>query len=135
MTAIFSQGRRKLKFERILTSTRTQKNMGDMKTALGLAPGALGRFAICLSLKDRSIPNPDEYNEDGTELPPHVLFGEHERVYHALFLNRLKRDRLDPELYLNSMLRAHLNRGFISLKLRIKTLGDFYTLVREERLT
>ncbi len=131
MTAIFSQGRRKLKFERMLTSTRTQKNMGEMKLALGLAPGALGRFAICLSLKDSSVPNPDEYNEDGTELPPHVLFGAHERVYHALFINRLKRDGLDPELHLNSMLRAHLNRGFISLKLRVRTLGDFYALARE----
>ena len=32
-----------------------------------------------------------------------------------LMLNRLKKDGLDPELYLQKMTRAHLNRGAIAL--------------------
>ena len=48
-------------------------------------------------------------------------------------LNRLKTDRLDPELYLNEMTRAHLNRGVIALMPRINDLSNFYELVKEER--
>ena len=102
-----------------------------MKT--GLTPNILARFAICISIKDRSVPNPDEFNDEGSELTPNVLFGEHEQIYLALMLNRLKTDRLDPELYLNEMTRAHLNRGVIALGPRINDLSNFYELVKEER--
>lgn len=86
-----------------------------------------------MSIKEKSIPNPDEFNESGSEFTPSVLFGEHEPIYHALMLNRLKNDKLDPELYLNKMTRSHLNRGVISLAPRINDLSDFYELVKEER--
>jgi len=86
-----------------------------------------------MSLKDPSIPNPDEFNQDGSELTPAVLFGEHEQIYLALMLNRLKKDKLDPEIYLQKMTRAHLNRGAIALWPRINDLSDFYELVKEER--
>jgi len=86
-----------------------------------------------MSIKERSIPNPDEFDEGGSEFTPSVLFGEHEPIYHALMLNRLKNDKLDPELYLNKMTRSHLNRGVIALYPRINDLSDFYELVKEER--
>ena len=86
-----------------------------------------------MSLKDRSVPNPDEFNKGGSKLEPDVLFGKHEQIYLALMLNRLKTDRLDPELYLNEMTRAHLNRGVIALGPRINDLSNFYELVKEER--
>ncbi|PJB97500.1 MAG: DUF1832 domain-containing protein, partial [Nitrosopumilales archaeon CG_4_9_14_0_8_um_filter_34_10] len=54
-------------------------------------------------------------------------------IYLALMINRLKRDKLDPEIYLNKMMRAHLNRGAMALLPRINDLSDFYELVREER--
>ena len=86
-----------------------------------------------MSIKDRSIPNPDEFDDFGSELAPAVLFGEHESIYLALMLNRLKNDKLDPELYLNKMTRSHLNRGVIALFPRINDLSNFYELVKEER--
>jgi len=86
-----------------------------------------------MSLKDPSIPNPDEFNQEGSILTPDVLFGEYEQIYLALMLNRLKQDKLDPELYLHKMTRAHLNRGTIALSPRINDLSDFYELVKEER--
>ena len=107
--------------------------LGILKIKTGLTPNILARFAICMSLKDRSIPNPDEFNQEGSELTPNVLFGEHEQIYHALMINRLKKDELDPEVYLNNMTRAHLNRGVIALEPRINHLSDFYELVKEER--
>ena len=104
-----------------------------MKIRTGLTPNILLRFALCMSLKDPSIPNPDEFNQEGSILTPNVLFGEYEPIYLALMLNRLKQDKLDPELYLQKMTRAHLNRGTFALSPRINDLSDFYELVKEER--
>ena len=122
-----------MKFGRVVTSTRSQKNLGIMKVKTGLTPNILLRFAFCMSLNDPSVPNPDEFNQEGSELTPAVLFGEYESIYLALMLNRLKKDKLDPEIYLHKMTRAHLNRGVIALAPRINDLSDFYELVKEER--
>ena len=81
-----------MKFDRIKLSTRSQQLLGGMKKKTGLTPNILARFAICLSLKNKTIPNPEEYNFEGAELAPRVLFGEHEPIYQALMINRLKKD-------------------------------------------
>ncbi len=122
-----------MKFSRIRISSRSAMLLGSLKHITGLTPNITARFAFCMSLKERSIPNPDEYNEEGTEISPTVLFGDHEKIYHTLMINRLKKDKLDPELYLNKMTRAHINRGVIALHPRIKHLSDFYELIQEER--
>ena len=132
-TFLIIKEKKKLKFNSITTSSRIQKNLGIMKTKTGLTPNISLRCALCMSLKDPSIPNPDEYNQEGSKLEPAVLFGEHEPIYMALMLNRLKKDGLDPELYLQKMTRAHLNRGAIALWPRINDLSDFYELVKDEQ--
>lgn len=114
-------------------SYRAQNIFGQLMHKTGLTHNILARFAICLSLKDPSIPNPDEYDEKGMEIHSSVLFGEHERMFMALLLERLHRDKLDPKIYLQKHLRAHLNRGAVALWPRINDLSDFYELVKEER--
>ena len=121
-----------MKFSRIKLSTRSQQLLGVMKKKTGLTPNILARFALCMSIKEKSIPNPDEFNEGGSELSPAVLFGEHEQMYHTLMINRLDNDKLDAEKYLNTMARVHLNRGAIALEPRIKDLSNFAELVKEE---
>ena len=135
MTSIFLivREKNKLKFGRVTTSSRVSRNLGILKTKTGLTPNISLRFAFCMSLKDPSIPNPDEYNQDGSELAPAVLFGAHESIYLALMINRLKKDGLDPEIYLHKMTRAHLNRGATALWPRINDLSDFYELVKDEQ--
>ena len=122
-----------MKFSAVTTSSRVQKNLGIMRIKTGLTPNISLRFGFCMSLKDPSIPNPDEFNQMGSELSPAVLFGEHEQLYHTLMVNRLDNDKLDVEKYLNTMTRAHINRGVIALQPRINDLSDFYELVKEER--
>tara|TARA_B110000014_G_C19623624_1_gene329552 strand:+ start:171 stop:545 length:375 start_codon:yes stop_codon:yes gene_type:complete len=122
-----------LKFERIKLSNRSQQLLGSMKKKTGLTPNILARFALCMSIKERSIPNPDEFDQGGSELSPEVLFGDFEQMYHTLMINRLDNDKLDYEKYLNTMARAHINRGVIALHPRINDLSDFYELVKEER--
>jgi hypothetical protein len=40
---------------------------------------------------------------------------------------------LDPEIYLQKMTRAHMNRGATALWPRINDLADFYELVKDEQ--
>lgn len=116
-------------------SYRSQNLMSQLKHKTGLTINILGRFAICLSLKDPSIPNPDEFDERGMEILPSVLFGEHEKMFLALMIHRLHQDNLGPEIYLNRMTRAHFNRGAAALWPRINNLSNFYEMVKAERKT
>ena len=122
-----------MRFSRLRMSARSQNLLAIVKSKTGITPNVSGRFALCLSLKDPSPPNPDEYDEKGSEIHPSVLFGEYEDMYMALMVLRLRRDGLDPEIYLNRMLRAHFNRGSIMLHARIRDLDDFYGMVNVER--
>ena len=121
-----------MQFSRIHTSQRCRGILSNLKIKTGLTPNILSRFGICLSLKDPSVPNPEEFDELGTEFLPLVLFGEHEKLFLALMIDRLHRDGLDPEKYLNIMLRAHLNRGVYSLVARIHSLSGINEMIKAE---
>ena len=127
-----SKRRKQLQFSRIHTSQRCRGILANLKIKTGLTPNILSRFGICLSLKDPSVPNPEEFDELGTEFLPLVLFGEHEKLFLALMIDRLHRDGLDPEKYLNIMLRAHLNRGVYSLVSRVYGLSGINEMIKAE---
>ena len=83
-----------MQFSRIHTSQRSRGILSNLKIKTGLTPNILSRFGICLSLKDPSVPNPEEFDENGTEFLPLVLFGEHEKLFLAL----MKSNWRQPEL-------------------------------------
>ena len=120
-----------MRFERIRVSSRTTNSFGMLKISTGLEPSVLARFALCLSIRQQGIPNPDEYNQGGSEYTGEYLFGNHEQMYAALLTDRLRNDGLDVSHYFNEMARCHINRGAIGLKQRISGLWDFYRLVSE----
>ena len=122
-----------MRLGRLKMSYRSQNLLAQLKGRTGLTPNITGRFAICLSLNDPSIPNPEEYDEKGSEIHQSVLFGDYEGIFTALMVMRLKRDGLDPEIYMNRMMRAHFNRGTIALFARIHDLSDFAEMIRQER--
>ena len=122
-----------MKFSKIKLSAKSQNILGRMKARTGLTPNLLARFALCLSIKEKSSPNPKEYDKDGSEMEPTVLFGEHEPLYFGLMRNRLEKDGKNIEDDLNEMTRCHINRGVIALTPRIQSLEDFYELIKEER--
>jgi len=121
-----------LKFSRIKLSAKSLNQLGRLKARTGLTPNLLARFALCLSLKEKSAPILSQYDKEGNDIEPSVLFGEYEPLYLGLMKNRLKKDGL-PESELNDMTRCHINRGVIALSPRIQNLGDFYELIKEER--
>jgi DNA sulfur modification protein DndE len=122
-----------LKFSKIKLSSKSQNILGRLKARTGLTPNLLARFAFCLSIKEKSSPNPKEYDKDGSEMEPTVLFGDYEPIYLGLMRNRLEKDGKNVETELNEMTRCHINRGVIALSPRIQSLEDFYELVKEER--
>ena len=122
-----------MQFSRFRFSSRTQNLYGMLKHKTGLGVNVLARYGLCLSLKDPSIPNPEEFDEKGMEILPSVLFGENENIYMALMLERLAKDNLDPKLYLHKMTRAHLNRGAAALFPRINDLSDFNDIIQQEQ--
>lgn len=122
-----------LRLGRLRMSYRSQNLLAQVKSRTGLAPNVAGRFALCISLNDPSPPNPDEYDEKGSEIAPSVLFGEYEDVYKALLVMRLRRDGMDPRAYIDRAARAHFNRGVIALFARVRELGDVRDAVLQER--
>ena len=124
--------RLQLKFTRIKLSAKSQNLLGRIKARTGLTPNILARFALCLSINEQSKPIITEYDKDGSELEPSILFGEFEPLYLGLMKNRLRKDGV-TESELNEMTRCHINRGVIALSPRIQNLGDFYKLIQEER--
>jgi len=78
------------------------------------------------------------------EITPDTLFGEFDKMFHALFLYRLHKDGLDPTKpsdpenpksanMIQEMLRAHLCRGAAYLFPRITDLSSFHPLIRIEQ--
>ena len=121
-----------MQFENIRVSSRSTHLFGMLKGTTGIGPEAWARLSICISIRQKGIPNPHEYNKDGSEFTPSRLFSTtDEKLYLALMTNRLKNDKLNPETYLCEMTRAHLNRGAISLKQRINNRFDIYMFVNE----
>lgn len=122
-----------LRLGRLRMSYRSQNLLAQIKSRTGLAPNVAGRLAICISLNDPSPPNPDEYDEKGSEIIPSVLFGAYEEIYRELLSERLEREGVDPRAYLDRAARAHFNRGVISLFARVRDIADIARAVTEER--
>ena len=123
---------------------RTQNLYAQMKRKTGLDVNVIARYALVLSLKDPSLPNPQEYAEDGMEIRSDTLFGEFEKLFYMLVLYRLYKSGLDPTqlvdpenpkspTLLQEMLRAHLCRGAATLFPRITNLSSFHPLIRIEQ--
>jgi DNA sulfur modification protein DndE len=106
-----------------------------LKGKTGLTPNILLRIAVCYSLNEPSIPNPEVYDEEGQELNRYTLTGEWDCFYMGLLRERLIADGLDPERDLFPQFRAHLNRGVFSIFARIKDLSDFQSLLPTEDVT
>lgn len=122
-----------MKFSNIRLSSKTQNTFGRLKNPTGLTPNLLARYAICLSIKEKSTPNFEEFgNDEGSMIEPSILFGEYEKIFLALMKNRMKKDSI-PDSKLNETTRLHINRGAFILNKIINDIGDFAELINEKR--
>ena len=119
-------------FNRIRISEKATFRLNQLKGRTGLTPNILSRIAICYSLNDPTIPNPDEYDETGQEINRYTLTGEWDTFFTALIKERCIHDGLDPEKDLYHQMRAHLNRGVFGIFPQVKSLGDFHILLKHQ---
>lgn len=121
-----------MNFNRIRISEKATFRLSQLKGKTGLTPNILSRIAICYSLNDPTVPNPNDYDERGQELNRYTLTGEWDTFFIALVKERCIQDGLDPEKELYHQLRAHLNRGVFGIFPQIKGLGDFQILLKHQ---
>lgn len=119
-------------FNRIRLSEKATNRLSQLKGRTGLTPNILARFALCYSLNDPQIPNPDDYDEKGIEINRFTLTGEWDLLIIALMKERCLNDGLDIETHLFPQLRAHINRGAFGIFPLVKGLGDLAGLLTHE---
>ena len=115
-----------------LTKVRlTQEASSRLRALAGktsLTPNLLCRIGFCLSLREPSLPDPDDYPEEDREFNRYTLLGEYDPLFVALLKERCHRDGVDLKK-LPQYFRAHLNRGVILLQASIKSIGDLTALL------
>lgn len=119
-----------MRLDGLRVGSRPQSLLGLVKSRTGLPHHLSGRFALCLSLGEAPVPNPDEFDSNGLEIRTSDLFGEYEDVFMALLGQRLVDDGLDTK-HLPEMARAHLNRGIVALYARLLQPSDIAGLVAD----
>jgi DNA sulfur modification protein DndE len=122
-----------MSFNRIRLSKSATTRLSMLKGRTGLTPNILCRIGFCLSLRDPIVPKPENYDEEGQEINRYTLTGEWDKFFIALMKERLLKDGLNINSDLFPQLRAHMNRGAISLYDRVKTIEDFQDLLPTER--
>ncbi len=96
-----------------------------LKSRTGVTPNILCRIGFTLSLDEPGIPIPEKYKEDSNrEINRYTLLGEYDGAYVALLRQRMADDGLAGVHDLDTMFRAHMNRGVMLLAARVKSLPD-----------
>lgn len=85
----------------------------------GLTPNVLARIGFCLSLKQPTPPDPEQYRIEGDnnvrEFNRYTLFGNNGYLYMALLKQSMSLQKCSPDFEEEKLLLAHLNRGAILL--------------------
>lgn len=121
-----------MKLTRLRVCEEVDQRLSQLKARTGLTPNLLCRIGFCVSLNDPIVPDPDAYPPDSKrELNRYTLTGEWDDYFVALLRERCLHDKLDLETDLEGQFRAHVNRGVLTLFLKVKDLSDFNRLMHE----
>lgn len=121
-----------MKLTRLRVCQEVDQRLSQLKARTGLTPNLLCRLGFCLSLNDPTVPNPDSYPPDSNrEINRYTLTGEWDDYFVALLRERCIHDNLDLDSDLEEQFRAHVNRGVLTLYLRVKHLGDLDRLIQD----
>ena len=95
------------------------------------------RWAFLLSLKDNSIPAPEEIPSDSNvEMTWKTFAGTYDKLYLSLLIKRLNDDKI--KISRNNILRyfrIHLHRGISFLSgIQYKTIDNYLSLVNDQSI-
>ena len=116
-----------LSANKIYTSEKTDHYLRSLKGRTGITPNVLCRFAICLSLADRTPIAPYlDLDSSGREFNRYTLTGKWDDVFVALL------EVSDNDMESDDLLKAHIDRGVSLMHRQIRTLSDIGDLLPEE---
>ena len=95
------------------TSTNLKNFLTRIKTNTGIANwNVICRWALCLSLKQTSLPREVDEKLDGVEIDYNILVGANKTIYTQLLINNLITHKVEiNKRNLTKYLNAHVNRG------------------------
>ncbi|WP_051261068.1 DndE family protein [Desulfovibrio inopinatus] len=116
-----------MKFTRIRLPKQTTNRLISLKGKTSLNPNVLIRYAILLSLKDKSDPIYEEQICDGMEFHRSVLLGELDQIITALIIQRCAKSLQYVDTF--TCFKAHLYRGVDILFAQCAKFSDIETLL------
>jgi len=95
------------------TSSNVKSSLTRIKTITGISNwNIICRWALCLSLKQTSLPREVEEKLDGVEIDYETLVGKNKSIYTQLLINNLVAHKVTVDKKnLTKYLYAHVNRG------------------------
>ena len=95
------------------TSSNVKSSLTRIKTLTGISNwNIICRWALCLSLKQTSLPREVEEKLDGVEIDYDTLVGKNKSIYTQLLINNLVTHNVAVDKKnLTKYLYAHVNRG------------------------
>ena len=102
-----------LTIDNLKTSTNLKNSLTRIKTNTGIANwNVICRWALCLSLKQTSLPREVDEKLDGVEIDYDILVGKNKTIYTQLLINNLISHKVEiDKKNLTKYLYAHVNRG------------------------
>ena len=117
-----------MKLSKIRLTKDASSRLRFLAGRTGLTPNLLCRVGFCLSLNEPSLPNPENYPEEGREFNRYTLLGEYDSLFVALLKERCHQDGANLAL-LPDYFRAHMNRGVMLLQACVRSVSDIATLL------
>lgn len=111
---------------KIKTSIKTMEYFEEIGASENLAPFALSKLAISMSLKSNTPLNEKDFKTDnyGLELNRQTITADYDQLYKSLIKMSEGRD-IDDDEYFQKYLKAHLDRGAKMIYSEFKYSKDF----------
>ena len=113
------------------TSSNVKSSLTRIKTITGISNwNIICRWALCLSLKQTSLPREVEEKLDGVEIDYDTLVGKNKSIYTQLLINNLVAHKVVVDKKnLTKYLYAHVNRGVnIIYTNKLKDISGLFNL-------
>ena len=114
------------------TSSNVKSSLTRIKTITGISNwNIICRWALCLSLKQTSLPREVEEKLDGVEIDYDTLVGKNKSIYTQLLINNLVTHNVAVDKKnLTKYLYAHVNRGVnIIYTNKLKDISGLFKLI------
>lgn len=124
--------------KQVRLSNTAKEQLIRLKVRTGIQNwNVLCRWALCVSLQEKTSPTPVEIPADSNvEMSWHVFGGEYHELYLAALVERCVKDRLDisPE-NLSRQFRLHLHRGisYLATPGKIRNIMDLLSLAFQSK--